>query len=132
MRNEETAARPRSGPSPSSGVATAGAPTALPFDGLLLAAILGLAAVGAVMVYSASAIPAGQSRRLGFDEFYYLKRQVVAAGIGIGLMALAHPWLQLHPVNREEVERVLAKLTTLGAASLTADERAFLDRFSGI
>jgi cell division protein FtsW len=89
MRNEETAARPRSGPSPSSGVATAGAPTALPFDGLLLAAILGLAAVGAVMVYSASAIPAGQSRRLGFDEFYYLKRQVVAAGIGIGLMALA-------------------------------------------
>jgi cell division protein FtsW len=67
------------------------APTraAAPFDGLLLAALLGLAAVGAVMVYSASAIPASQSRRLGFDEFYYLKRQLAAGAIGLGLMALA-------------------------------------------
>ena len=62
---------------------------ALPFDGLLLFAVLGLVAVGAVMVYSASAIPAGQSRRLGFDEFYYLKRQLVAAAVGLGLLALA-------------------------------------------
>ena len=60
-----------------------------PVDGLLLAAVLGLAAVGAVMVYSASAIPAGQSRRLGYDEFYYLKRQLVAAGIGLALLAAA-------------------------------------------
>jgi cell division protein FtsW len=59
------------------------------FDGLLLAAILGLAAVGAVMVYSASAIPAGQSARLGFDEFHYLKRQLAAAGIGLLLMGAA-------------------------------------------
>ncbi len=66
--------------------APAGAP---PFDGLLLAAVLGLVAVGAVMVYSASAIPAGQSHRLEFDEFYYLKRQLVAAGIGVVLLALA-------------------------------------------
>jgi len=66
-----------------------GAGAALPFDGLLLFAILGLAAVGAVMVYSASAIPAGQSRRLGLDEFYYLKRQLVAAGVGLALLALA-------------------------------------------
>ncbi len=36
----------------------------------------------------------------------------------------------LHPVNREEYERVLAKLEVAGAASLTPDERAFLDRFS--
>ncbi len=72
MRSDETSAR-----------------AAPPFDGLLLAAILGLAAVGAVMVYSASAIPASQSRRLGFDEFYYLKRQLVAGSIGIALMALA-------------------------------------------
>jgi cell division protein FtsW len=62
---------------------------ALPFDGLLLVAVLGLVAVGAVMVYSASAIQAGQSRRLGFDEFYYLKRQLVAAGIGLALLAVA-------------------------------------------
>jgi cell division protein FtsW len=61
----------------------------IPFDGLLLFAVLGLAAVGAVMVYSASAIPAGQSRRLGFDEFYYLKRQLVAGGVGLALLALA-------------------------------------------
>ncbi|HEX9308055.1 MAG TPA: putative lipid II flippase FtsW [Anaeromyxobacter sp.] len=72
MRSDETSAR-----------------AAPPIDGLLLGAILGLAAVGAVMVYSASAIPAGQSRRLGLDEFYYLKRQLVAGGIGIALMVLA-------------------------------------------
>jgi cell division protein FtsW len=65
------------------------APRPLAFDGLLLFAVLGLVAVGAVAVYSASAIPAGQSRRLGFDEFYYLKRQLVAAGIGLTLLAAA-------------------------------------------
>ena len=37
----------------------------------------------------------------------------------------------LHPVNAEEVERVLAKMETLGANSLTTDERAFLERFAG-
>lgn len=36
----------------------------------------------------------------------------------------------LHPVNREEYERVMAKVGLAGAASLTPDERAFLDRFS--
>lgn len=39
---------------------------------------------------------------------------------------------RLHPVNREEAERVLAKLETRGPQSLTADEQAFLDRFSAI
>ena len=42
------------------------------------------------------------------------------------------PLDRLHPVNRGEAERVLAKLTASGPASLTADEREFLDRFSGI
>jgi cell division protein FtsW len=60
-----------------------------PFDGLLLAAVLGLVAVGAVMVYSASAIQASQSKRLGLDEFYYLKRQLLAAVIGLALLAAA-------------------------------------------
>jgi cell division protein FtsW len=73
MRSEEHAA-PRQGPA---------------FDGLLLAAVLALAAVGAVMVYSASAIPASQSRRLGFDEFYYLKRQLLAGALGLVLLAFA-------------------------------------------
>jgi len=36
----------------------------------------------------------------------------------------------LHPVNREEYERVMAKVELAGTASLTPDERAFLDRFS--
>ncbi len=64
------------------------APRGVPaFDGLLLAAVLALVAIGAVMVYSASAIPASQSRRLGMDEFYYLKRQLVAAAVGGALLA---------------------------------------------
>lgn len=37
----------------------------------------------------------------------------------------------MHPVNREEYERVLAKIEAEGLASLTGDERAFLDRFAG-
>ena len=36
----------------------------------------------------------------------------------------------MHPVNREELERVFAKIDAGGAASLSADERAFLNRFS--
>lgn len=37
---------------------------------------------------------------------------------------------ELHPINREEVERVLLKLEAYGVSSLTPDERAFLDRMS--
>ena len=36
----------------------------------------------------------------------------------------------LHPVNREELDRVLAKLKERGPGSLSSDERAFLNRFS--
>jgi membrane associated rhomboid family serine protease len=39
---------------------------------------------------------------------------------------------QLHPVNREEVEKVLGKVDRLGAASLTVEEREFLDRISAM
>jgi membrane associated rhomboid family serine protease len=42
------------------------------------------------------------------------------------------PLERLHPVNREEAERVLAKLAAHGPAGLTAEEQAFLDRFAGI
>ena len=35
----------------------------------------------------------------------------------------------LHPVNAEELDRVLAKLNDAGANSLSAEEKAFLDRF---
>ncbi len=58
----------------------------LPFDWLLLLVLLVLPAAGAVMVYSASAIQA--SRQLG-DEFFFLKRQAAAFGLGLGLLLLA-------------------------------------------
>jgi len=35
----------------------------------------------------------------------------------------------LHPVNRDEFDRVIEKVKTGGAGSITADERAFLNRF---
>jgi membrane associated rhomboid family serine protease len=37
---------------------------------------------------------------------------------------------QLHPVNRDELDRVIEKIKQSGVGSLTADERAFLDRFA--
>ncbi len=42
----------------------------------------------------------------------------------------AIPTEGMHPVNREELERIRAKLQTQGAATLTPIEVAFLDRFS--
>ena len=36
----------------------------------------------------------------------------------------------MHPLNREELERLLQKITQDGVARLTPDERAFLDRMS--
>jgi len=38
----------------------------------------------------------------------------------------------LHPVNREELERVLAKIDADGTGSLTPEERVFLERFSRV
>jgi membrane associated rhomboid family serine protease len=35
----------------------------------------------------------------------------------------------LHPVNRDELDRILDKISAAGIASLTPDERAFLERF---
>ncbi len=54
------------------------------FDPVLLGAVLALVALGLVMVYSASAITAQD--KLG-DGFHYLKRQLVAAGLGLVVMA---------------------------------------------
>ena len=36
----------------------------------------------------------------------------------------------IHPLNGDEVDRLMVKIKTLGLGSLTTDERAFLDRFS--
>ena len=59
------------------------APSATPLDPWLLAAILLLTGIGLVMVYSASAVTA-QARV--HDQFYYLKRQLVAAGVGLAAL----------------------------------------------
>ncbi len=56
------------------------------FDPVLLAAVLALVSLGLVMVYSSSAITAQD--KLG-DSFYFLKRQLVAAGMGLLVMAAA-------------------------------------------
>ncbi len=57
--------------------------TPAPLDPWLLAAVLLLTGIGLVMVYSASAVTA-QARV--HDQFYYLKRQLVAAGVGLTLL----------------------------------------------
>ena len=36
----------------------------------------------------------------------------------------------IHPLNRDEVNRLMEKIKTMGLESLTPDERALLDRFS--
>jgi membrane associated rhomboid family serine protease len=38
---------------------------------------------------------------------------------------------KLHEVNREELDRILAKLQSAGPSRLTREERDFMDRFSG-
>jgi cell division protein FtsW len=56
------------------------------YDPLLLGAVLALVALGLVMVYSASAIMAQEKLN---DSFYFLKRQAIAAGLGLFAMAMA-------------------------------------------
>jgi cell division protein FtsW len=57
----------------------------LPFDWLLLLVVLVLAAGGAVMVYSASALTALRQHQ---DEFYFLARQGVAFVIGLLMLII--------------------------------------------
>jgi cell division protein FtsW len=59
---------------------------ALAADGLLLGAVLLLSGTGAVMVYSASAVTAAARYK---DSFHFLWRQLLAAGIGLALLAAA-------------------------------------------
>ncbi len=68
-----TPARPAARPSPAPGV-----------DPWLVGAVLLLTALGAVMVYSASAVTAEARVH---DQFWYLKRQLAAAAIGLVLLA---------------------------------------------
>ncbi len=58
----------------------------IPYDPVLLAAVIALISFGLVMVYSASAIAAQE--KLG-DPFHFLKRQSIAAGIGLVALVTA-------------------------------------------
>jgi len=80
---------------------------ARPFDPWILVAVLLLTAGGLVMVYSASAVTAEARVH---DQFYYLKRQLVAAGLGVALLALAH---RAGPRGAERIAYPLLGLTVL-------------------
>ncbi len=58
----------------------------LAVDPVLLGAVLALVSLGLVMVYSASAVTAAEKQG---DGFYFLKRQLLAAGVGLVAMAAA-------------------------------------------
>ncbi len=62
-------------------------------------------------------------------RLFVILMTVISLGLGLGPRGLAGN-TTLHPVNREELDRVLAKLADNGPVGLTAEERAFLDRFS--
>jgi cell division protein FtsW len=81
------------------------------FDGVLFATTLALTAIGAVMVYSASAVTA-EAKQLG--QFHFLVRQLVAAGLGGGLLAAA-----LHFGTRA-VERFAYPILALTVLALVA------------
>ena len=64
------------------------------------------------------------------------KKAMAPQSAGINTRAAAARWKKisvagLHEINREEVERLLAKVDAEGARSLTDAEREFLDRMAG-
>ncbi len=85
------------------------APSSL--DGLLLGSLLLLIAIGAVMVYSASAVTA--EARL-HDQFFFLKRQLLAAAVGTALLVAA---LQL---GHRRVERLTYPILVVTVVAMAA------------
>ena len=64
------------------------------------------------------------------------RRKVEAAGLGRPSARDLERWegvdrVGLHPINREEYDRVLGKARREGIPSLTAQERAFMERLAG-
>src|SRR5919201_6494642 len=82
---------------------------ALRYDPWLLGAVLLLAVLGVVMVYSASAVYAGA--RLG-DGLWFFKRQLAGAALGIAAMLFA---MRLGP---RRLEKLAAPLLLLALALL--------------
>ncbi len=58
------------------------------FDPVLMVATVALSVLGVTMIYSASAIAASASDRMGHDEFYYASRQLSMVVFGLILMAI--------------------------------------------
>jgi len=73
----------------------------------LATAVLLLTAGGLVMVYSASAVKAGAELH---DQFYFLKRQLLAAGLGMGTLLLG---LRLGARGAEKLAYLLLGATVL-------------------
>jgi membrane associated rhomboid family serine protease len=61
-----------------------------------------------------------------------MRERTAAASPGDAQRWKKIPLERLHPVNREEAERVLAKLDARGLSGLTAEDQAFLNRFTEI
>jgi cell division protein FtsW len=81
----------------------------LRFDPLLLSAVVALAVFGVVMVYSASAVYAGQKLN---DSLFFFKRQ--AAGVGLGLVLL----LAVIKIGYRKLELLASPLLLLSIAAL--------------
>jgi len=76
-------------------------------DPWLVLAVMLLTAGGLVMVYSASAVKAGAELR---DPFYFLQRQVLAAGVGLLALLLA---LRLGPRGAERLAHAVLGVAVL-------------------
>jgi cell division protein FtsW len=98
------------------------APSASSLDGILLGVVVLLTAVGAVAVYSASAVTA--AARHG-DSFHFLWRQLIAMAIGFGLMGLALK------VGHRRVERLAYPLLGLTFLALVLVLLPFIGRTAG-
>jgi len=122
----------------------------LPIEAWFLVLILTVMALGGAMGFGGGGI-AHFAHLGGFlGGFLYLKwwehrspaarfrakaRPVAARRRGGGSASDVRRWGEIkredmHPVNREELDRVLDKISAKGISSLTDDERAFLERFS--
>jgi len=81
----------------------------LRYDPVLLGAVIALAVFGVVMVYSASAVFAGERLR---DSLFFFKRQ--AAGVGVGLLLL----LVVMKIGYRKLELLATPLLLLAIALL--------------
>jgi cell division protein FtsW len=109
--------------------ASRGGPPSLGFDPWLLLAVLVLTGFGLVMVYSASAVTAEAKVH---DQFYFLKRQLLAAGVGLALLVLflKAGYRRLEPLATPLLFAVLAALALVllpGVGRVAGGARRWID-----